>query len=120
MKQALCVLFKFILLSPGLRAAESRASLLVEGRVAVIAHAHPKRLNKLTYAIHELSNNREGYAVTIETNAHSARYNNEPIEIIDGQATLTNVTSQTKSIDIVKELIFSTEPTYFQITMQVL
>jgi hypothetical protein len=120
MKQALSVLITFILLSPNLQAAGSQASFLVTGRVPVIGRVNLKRLNKLTYAIQEVSNNTEGYAVTIETNARGAQYNNKPIEIVDGRATLTNVTYQDKSIDTVKKLIFSNEPAYVQITMQVL
>lgn len=118
-KKILVLLVLFVFKHNAL-ALQSSATLTLVGQVKVVAQAQLKRLNKLNYKVHELSNNREGYSVMIETNARSVRYDNKLIDIVDGQATLTQTHSQTQTIDTIKDLIFTTEPTYVQITMQVI
>lgn len=71
----------------------------------------------VSFTLREISNNREGYKVVMETDAVGATYNGVPIAIVNGQATLTHVTSQSESIDTLKKLKLSAKPSFIRINI---
>lgn len=109
-----------LLVSSSAYAVSSSSSVVISGTVPIILQANMVRSTDLAYTIREVSNNREGYTVTMQTDARSARYNGAPVRVVDGQAVLTQVISQDKSVDALKKLVFSTKPTYVRIAIEVM
>lgn len=98
----------------------SSASFQVSGTVPVVLQASIERTTDLSYTVREISNNRDGYMVKMETDAVSAKYNGENIQVVEGEAVLTQVASQDKSVDAFKKLVFKSKPTYVRILVQVM
>jgi uncharacterized protein (UPF0332 family) len=92
----------------------------VSGTVPVVLQTSIERTNDLSYTVREVSNNREGYVVTMETDVPTAKYNGENVRVVDGQVILTQVVSQDKSVDASKKLVFKSRPTYVRISVQVM
>lgn len=114
------VTFFALFLSTSAYAVGSSSSFAVSGVVPVVLQANVVRSTDLAYTVREVSNNREGYTITMQTDVSSARYNGTHVNVIDGQAVLTQVISQDKSVDALKKLVFSTKPTYVRIAIEVM
>jgi hypothetical protein len=101
-------------------AGTSSSSLTVTGIVPVILQVNITRSSNLTYTVRETSNDPDGYRVTLQTDAPRAHYDGAIVKIIDGQAILTQVSSQDKSVDALKKLVFLSEPSYIRIAIEVM
>jgi hypothetical protein len=119
MKSSIIAVWIF-LLSHAVYALSSSSSFVVSGRVPVVLQANVVRANDLNYTIREVSNNSEGYTIIMQTDARSARYNGSHVSVVNGEAVLTQVFSQDKSVDALKKLVFTTKPTYVRIAIQVM
>ena len=97
----------------------SSTSLQVSGVVPLVLQASVIRESNLSYAVHEISNSRDGYVVTLETDAASATYEGQPIQIVEGQAIITRIATQDRSIDTYKQLVFKNQPEYVRLTISV-
>ena len=56
----------------------------------------------------------------LETDATAARYDGKRVEVVDGQAVITQVFFQDKSVDAFKGLELLSRPTYVRVSIQVL
>jgi hypothetical protein len=117
LKMMICFSFFF---SAQAYAIGSSASFRLTGTVPVVLRASIERTNDLSYTVREISNNRDGYVVKMETDAVSAKYNGENIQVVEGEAVLTKVASQDQSVDTFKKLVFKSKPSYVRILVQVM
>lgn len=91
----------------------SSAQFNVSGTVAKVVTALLSETdNLLIYNVHEVSNNPNGYVVTLKTDVNSVNYDGMQLTVSNGQVTITQVLSQTKTIDVIKQLTFTSIPKY--------
>lgn len=116
------MILSFLFISHVLAATTSNGQFTVSGTVPVTLKASITQSpsNPLTYSVHEVSNSPTGYTIILYTDATSATYNGSNVDLTDGQATITQVPSQDKLIDILKELKFTSVPTYVKIAISAL
>lgn len=92
------------------------ADLVVSGTVPVILKTKITQITDKDYTVQEISNSPTGYKVTITTDYTGyVLYNNHRKDIVDGEAVLTNITHQDRSINESKILTFQTVPHSFVI-----
>jgi hypothetical protein len=115
------VILSFFFIAHVFAATIANDQFTVSGTVPLVMRASLTQSpsNPLVYSVHEVSNSPTGYTVILNTDATSAKYNGSTINVVDGQAIITQITSQSKSIDILKELSFTSPPTYININISV-
>ena len=97
------------------QAATSSDSLHISGVVPVVLQATLTRTSDLTFTVHETSNNPHGYRLMMETDSKRAEYDNQPVNIIEGQAVLTETLLQEQTVDVSKSLVFTSKPSFVRI-----
>lgn len=70
--------------------------------------------------VREVSNNRDGYTAILETDGIVGSYNGKKVIQAGGQVIVTQVNSQSESIDATKCLKFLSKPSYVRITMHLI
>lgn len=99
------------------QADSSTSAFYVSGIVPVIVKVSITQSGS-TYYIHEVSNDPNGYTITLLTNATSVTYNGQSYQTVEAEAILTQVTSQTKSIDTIKTLVVNPTTTFLGLTIE--
>jgi len=108
-----------ILLAANLAFADTSSdSITIRGVVPVILTVTVLKTSPIDYVVHEVSNNPDGYVVTLETDAERVVYDGAVIEVIGGQATLTWVTEQTVIVDTDKTLTLDAKTNYVRVTIR--
>jgi hypothetical protein len=98
--------------SPSAFAMSSTADIGVYGVVPLQLQVTLLETTAQNYLVHEVSNSREGYQVRIETDSPEVNYNGRSIHVVDGEAVITQVAAQDRSIDIYKPLILNPGASY--------
>lgn len=98
--------------------AISQASFYVQGRVPSIVTVRATVLSNNMLSVHELSNEPQGYSVVLEvTKSGEIEYDGVKQYCAD-TCEITNVMSQTKTIDKIKVLKLSKDMLFARITIQ--
>lgn len=95
----------------------SQASFTVSGRVPVVLKVNITKQTDLSYTVNEISNNPEGYNLSLTTDAQVVYFDNKKLLVQNGEVMLNQINSQTESINSFKNLRFEKTPSIVEVSI---
>jgi hypothetical protein len=98
-------------------ATTATSSFTVSGKIPVVLKVNTIKQTPLSYQINEISNNPEGYTLSLKTDAKIVYFDNQKLTIQNGEVILNHVESQTESVNSFKILKFDQAPSEVQLSI---
>lgn len=95
----------------------SQASFSVSGRVPVILKVNLSKKTDLSYTVNTISNNPEGYTLLLKIDAPLVYFENKKLLVQNGEVILSQINSQTESINSFKNLKFEKTPSKIEVSI---
>lgn len=96
---------------------EAQATFTVSGVVPVILKVNVIKQTETSYIINEISNNPEGYILSLQTDVNEVYFDKQKLTAKNGIIVLNTVGTQTESINSFKILNFSKQPSILQVSI---